>query len=267
MLRSESMAFALPFALVLVAVGQDEPTVGRHDTPAARLAFMKASLKHHAVHPVDDQSAELKLQSEPVMRFNNPVGDVQDGAIFLWTNADDRPEVAVQIFLHNKNGGWFQEFSSLSTAPLAAGEVWRTRERGIKFQAIPDAPRPAETAQLRLRQIRDLTAEFSAEQYYNKTWENLRILTKPFARYGKRGTPIIDGVLLACVLTTDPEIYLLIEAREARDGPEWQYAFAPASIAPIRGFINKKEVWKLPYREAWTDSTAPYYVWGFSAEP
>ena len=78
---------------------------------------------------------------------------------------------------------------------------------------------------------------------------------------------MIDGVLLACVLTTDPEVYLVIEARERTGGPEWQYAFAPASIDPIRGLWKKKEVWSLPYREAWTDSRAPFYVWGFASEP
>ena len=51
---------------------------------------------------------------------------------------------------------------------------------------------------------------------------------------------MIDGVLLACVLTTDPEVYLMIEARAGKGGPEWQYAFAPASIDPIKG-LGKKE--------------------------
>jgi hypothetical protein len=113
-----------------------------------------------------------------------------------------------------------------------------------------------------------LTEDFSAEeQFEQKTWQKLRVLTKPFARYGKAGTPVIDGVLLAYVLTTDPEVYLMIEAREEKDGPRWEYAFAPASIDPIRGFCKKKEVWSLPYREAWLDFRAPFYVWGFANEP
>jgi hypothetical protein len=227
---------------------------------------MKGSLKVYSVHPVSDLKTIYKLQSEPVMRFTNPVGDVKDGAIFLWTGADDRPEAAVQIFLHI-NRGWYQEFSSLSTVAVTTDGPWRTTRGGIEFKPIPDAPRPAETAQLRLRQVRDLCGEFSAEQQMEKSWHQLRILTTPFARYGKPGTPVIDGVLLACVLTTDPEIYLMIEAREGRNGPEWQYALAPASVAAIKVLIKKKMVWSLPYRQAWTDNTAAYYVWGFSQEP
>ncbi len=261
------MSFPLSFAIVLSLLGQSAAAQGAHATPAARLDFMKQSLKAHAVHAVNDPDAIYKLDSEPVMRFTNPVGTVKDGAIFFWTGPDDRPEAAVQIFLHN-NGTWYQEFSSLSTEPLAADRPWRAARGGIELKPIPGAPKPAETVELRLRQIRALTEEFSAEeQFERKTWQKLRILTKPFARYGKSGTPVIDGVLLACVLTTDPEVYLMIEARQGKNGPEWQYAFAPASIDPIKGVLKKKEVWSLPYREAWTDNTAPFYVWGFSQEP
>jgi hypothetical protein len=257
------MTFPLLFALILGLAGQ---TGGGHETAAARLEFMKASLKVHSVHSLGDPQMIYKLQSEPVMRFTNPVGTVKDGAIFLWTGADDRPEAAVQIFLHN-DGNWYQEFSSLSTSSVAADNIWRVSQSGVKFTPFPGAPKPAATAEQRLRQIRDLAGGFSTEQLMEKQWHQLRILTKPFARYGKPGTPVIDGVLLACVLTTDPEIYLMIEAREGQDGPEWQFAFTPASIAGLKCELKKKEVWRLPYREAWTDNTAPFYVWGFSHEP
>ena len=106
------------------------------------------------------------------------------------------------------------------------------------------------------------------EQFERKTWQKLRILTKPFARYGKPGTPVIDGVLLACVLTTDPEVYLMIEAREGKDGPEWQYALRTRFDRPAsRASCKKKKVWSLPYRRSLDRYTAPFYVWGFSQEP
>jgi hypothetical protein len=260
------MALSLSFAMILGLLGQTATTERSRDKAPARLEFMKQSLKAHKVHPASDPEVIFKLQSEPVMRFTNPVGTVKDGAIFLWTGKFDRPEAAVQIFLHN-NGVWYQEFSSLSPEPVSTDRPWHASTGGVELKPIPGAPKPAGTAELRLRQIRALTAEFSAEeQFEQKTWQKLRILTKPFARYGKPEAPVIDGVLLACVLTTDPEVYLMIEARDGKDGPEWHYAFAPASIDPIRGFWKKKEVWKLPYREAWTDSSAPFYVWGFSQE-
>ena len=182
------MAFPFSFAFFLGLLGQAAPIAGMRDTPAARLEFMKASLKGHAVHPAADPKTIFKLQTEPVMRFTNSVGDVRDGAIFLWTGANQRPAVAVQIFLHI-NGTWYQEFSSLSTEPVAAGRRWHTTRGGVDFMPIPGAPLPAETAELRLRQIHDLVAGFSAEERLGeKSWHKLRILTKPFARYGKPGT-------------------------------------------------------------------------------
>ena len=79
------------------------------------------------------------------MHFTNPVGTVKDGAIFLWTGAGDRPEVAVQIFLHN-DATWYQEFSSLATEPVKGGRPWHAEPRGVELKAIPGAPKPAETA-------------------------------------------------------------------------------------------------------------------------
>src|SRR5438094_145686 len=81
----------------------------------------------------------------------------------------------------------------------------------------------------------------------------LGLLPKPFARYGKPGTGVVDGALFAYVLTTDPDVYLMIEARAGQGGPEWQYAFAPASVWALKGSWKGEEVWSLPYREAWTD--------------
>ena len=63
--------------------------------------------------------------------------------------------------------------------------------------------------------------EFSAEDLFReKTWQPLRMLTKPFARYGKPDSRAIDGALFAYVLTTDPEVYLMIEGpgRQGRPG-------------------------------------------------
>ena len=55
----------------------------------------------------------------------------------------------------------------------------------------------------------------------------------------------------------------MIEARAGKDGPEWQFAFAPASVYPLKGSWKGKEVWSVPYREAWADRHAPFYAWGF----
>ena len=117
-----------------------------------------------------------------------------------------------------------------------------------------------------MRQMHDLTREFVAEDagQLMKTYEKLRLLPRPFARYGKPGMDPIDGALFAYVSTTDPEVYLLLEARRGKDGIQWHYAFAPATVWPVKGSCQGREVWSLPYREAWNTPRAAFYVGSFA---
>ena len=117
---------------------------------------------------------------------------MKDGALFLWLGEADRPELAVQVY-QTRRDIWNQEFSSLATSPLIATAArmvdWRPTRAGVAFKPVPDAPKPAETPAQRLRQIRTLAAEFSAEDNYReKSWQPLRMLSTPFARYGKAGS-------------------------------------------------------------------------------
>jgi len=266
------VSLALTFGpLVLGLIAQAPPSEKDNpDIQKARLEFMKASLVKINVHPVDDSKAAFRLLPDPVLRFTNSVGDVKDGAIFLWLGPDDRPAAAVQVFLH-RNQGWFQEFSTLSTTRVAADGVWGPTREAIVFKPVPDAPKPAETPEQRLRQMRALIEGFSGEQDMHKneqtSWDPLRFLTKPLARYGKPGTDVLDGALFALVLTTDPEVYLMLEVRPGKDGPEWQYAFAAESTAALRCSLKGRRVWELPLRQAWLDRLAPYYIHYFNREP
>ena len=250
---------------VVTLLGQSQTAVpGKSAAPAARLDFMKESLASITLRPSGDRTPPFVLKPEPVLRFTNSVGLAIDGAIFLWLGEGERPAAAVQVFML-RTGEWLEEFSSLSTSPLSAGEVWDARRPGVEFKLVPGAPKPAATAELRLRQMRDLAGGFSAEDdFEQKSWQPLRLLTKPVARYGKAGTDVVDGALFAFVLTTDPEVYLMLEVRPGKGGPEWQYAFAPMTIYPVRAFWKGKEVWSLPYREAWTDRNAPFYARTFA---
>jgi len=226
---------------------------------------MRQSLAEFIVHPANDPKTAYQLGVEPALRFTNTVGDVRDGAIFLWLGEDDRPAAAVQVFLH-RNGNWYQEFSSLSTFPVSAEPVWKASS-GVIFKPVPGAPKPSENPDMRLRQMKALLTDFSAEQDFpddqRPVWEKLRLLTKPLARYGKPGKDVVDGALFAYVMTTDPEVYLMLEVRTGQNGPEWQYAFAVESMASVRGFWKGSEVWSLPLRQAWQDNRASYYIHNF----
>ena len=80
--------------------------------------------------------------------------DVEDGAIFLWTGENGRPEAAIQVFLiknaKEPQGLWIHEFTSLAhDRDLKAqrnGQLWwAPTTPGLEFKPVPDAPKPAES--------------------------------------------------------------------------------------------------------------------------
>ena len=215
------------------------------------------------VRPADAPNVTFRLQAEPALRFTNSVGTVSDGAIFFWFDDDDRPAAAVQVY-RTISGSWHQAFSSLSTVPLTAGSVWNPKRAGVKFKPVPGVPKPAATAEQRMRQMRESLDGFKSEMNLElKTWHHLRPLTKPLVRYGKTGTDVLDGGLFAFVLTTDPEVYLLLEAKNGDRGLEWQYAFAPRPMPPSAARGTGRKPGALTSTVPTTRAVRPITIGGF----
>jgi hypothetical protein len=244
-------AFGLSLILGLLAQSK-EGAADTKEEAAARLAYMKASVTPLNVHPIETGSASFKLEPEPYFRLNNAVSGVKDGAIFLWLGEVGRPEAAIQVF-QIPSGVWLHEFTSLSTDPFVAeaGSTakWRPSRPGIEFKKVPDSPKPGSTSEQRLRQMSAIARDFSADDHFeSKAWNTLRLLPKPLVRYGKAGAKIEDGALFGFVLASDPEVFLMLEARIGKDGLEWQYAFAPMTCYQVKAAWKGKEVWALPLR-------------------
>src|SRR5262245_1728793 len=84
---------------------------------AERLDFMKRSAAVYSIQLGENES-ELKLITEPVLRWTNPVSNVPDGGLFLWLGPEGRPELAAQVFIAaGSTDLWLHEFQSLSTEP------------------------------------------------------------------------------------------------------------------------------------------------------
>jgi hypothetical protein len=249
------MMMPLSVPLILGLLGQGAPPgQASPGDAAARLGIMQRSLASFRIRPAEGGGAALRLQPEPIFRFNNPVGNSKDGAIFLWLGEFDRPEVAVQVFLRRYDDQWVQEFTSLSPGRLTGqhedGSVWSPAE-GVELKSVPGAPRPAETPEQRLRQMRLLAQDFVAEDWFQKkSWQRLRLLSKPLARYGRPGTDLIDGALISFVLGTDPEVYLMLEARTGQGAAEWHCACAPMSTYALIVTYKGQEVWSVPHRNS-----------------
>jgi hypothetical protein len=110
--------------------------------------------------------------------------------------------------------------------------------------------------------MRALAARYSLSAEYGKVKEDLRLLTTPVYRYASGKQGVADGAMFAFARGTDPEAFLLLEARKGKDGPEWQYAFARfVGHASLRATREDREVWQVDAlsTKVNTDPKQPYF--------
>jgi hypothetical protein len=199
---------------------------------------------------------ELELKKESIFEWTNPIRSTpQQGVVFLWLR-NGRPAAVGSIFS-------FKDPSSLPgrrvshelhaldrekllvSRPAAALNEWKP-EMGLARKALPDAGTPATTAGARLTQMRRLAQEFSGhETNEDDKREDLRLLPAPLYRYPTSEDGVVDGALFALVSTegTDPEVWLLIEARKEGGTTRWEYACARFSNRNLYVRHKDKEVW------------------------
>jgi hypothetical protein len=242
------------------------------ENAAVRLDYMKNAVAPYHIRRRPAGSPLFVLRPDPVFRLDNPVTGVKDSTIFLWTDPETgRPEATIQMF-RDPIGVWLQDWTSLSTSPIVAEDgvraMWRPKP-GVEFRPVPDAPAPAAAPQARLRQIQAMAKEFSAtDDFLHKGWSQLRLLPKPWLRYGKAGSGVEDGAILSFALGTDPEVVLMIESRPApAGGLRWEYGLAPMTSFEVKAFWKGNQVWTLPWRKRSKDPTDPFYDMEYSVEP
>jgi uncharacterized protein (TIGR03067 family) len=198
---------------------------------------------------------ELELKKEPVFEWSNPVGEgLHQGVIFLWLR-DGRPAALGGPFSHPVPG-WkgrkvLHELLALDrdkllvSRPSGALNEWKP-QAGLERKELPDAPPPADAPAARLVQMKKLAAEFTGQTVdgEKKRWD-LRLLSTPLYRYPAAKTGVIDGALFALVSDagTDPEVLLLIEARQKDGKTLWEYACGRFGIISMYVQHKDKEVW------------------------
>jgi hypothetical protein len=267
------MTTALGLTLILALNGQLRAAPPFSEDAAARLAYMKDSVASYNIRRAEAGSQPFRFRADPIFRMDNPVSGTREGAIFLWTDAETgRPEAAIQVF-RTSTGFWMHEWTSLAIGPIVAevGEdpKWRPSKPGLEFKPLSDAPTPAPTPEARLRQLRALAEGFSAsDNFRGNGWSQLRLLPKPWLRYGKAGSAVEDGALFAQVLGTDPEVFLVIESRKnPAGGLRWEYALAPMSSFELKVSLKGNEVWTVPWRKSAKDPGDPFFDMQYSREP
>lgn len=199
-----------------------------------RMEWMVESVSDIAMS-LDDET-KLSLRKEPLLRWSNPVSGINDGTVFMWTHGK-RPHAAAQVF-RVPDGTWLQEYQSLSPQPILARRdgktLWSPQQPGVKMLAIPEVPRPATTPTGRLAQMRAIARQFTAsDQFEDRESYELRLLSRPLHRYGAPDDSIVDGGLFTFTHGTDPEVLVLIEARQVGREFQWRIGFAPLTSYAI----------------------------------
>jgi hypothetical protein len=149
--------------------------------------------------------------------------------------------------------------------------VWRPSRPGLELKPIPGAAAPADSAPARLRQMRALAQEFTGRQTNREGVDrDMRLLAQPIYRYENTKGDLIDGGLFVFVLGTDPEAFLLIEARRSSGGAlEWRFGATRMNSINLRLNHLGSEVWnspEIPWPQVW-DSREPYVVFRYELAP
>ncbi len=193
----------------------------------------------------------LQLKKEPVFEWLNPARSAQQGAVFLWLH-DGRPAAVGCIFSNadDKLPGRkiMHELHALDSEKLIVKRdeynQWKP-QAGLDRKELPDAARPATAPSARLLQMRRLAKEFTGHSIDRdgKRWE-LRLLPTPLYRYPAANTGRVDGALFALMSSagTDPEVLLIIEAKEDGGKLHWEYACGRFSDWELHVQRNDKEV-------------------------
>ncbi len=247
---------------VLSAVAQVQPPPG-DKIEAARAtesaAVAKTTAQAYRVTTGEAGRTVLQLEPKSLLKWSNPVGGSFHGSVFIWT-AQGRPEVVASIYkkylplpLHLGI-----EFHSLTEGPAKAERdghaEWSPDRGGVEFRPVPGAPAPADTPARRLRQMRAIAPEFTSTKTDRKALARpLRLLTQPVYSFDSTDG---GGALFAFVEGTDPEVFLLIEARKSDTGPAWHFALARMNSVEFHVAHRGHEVWSVPVIP-WAQARSP----------
>ena len=195
----------------------------------------------------------LTMLDQPLLFYTNPVrNNDQHGAIFLWTEGG-KPAVIGSIWsaLNRQNPDVrfvTHELHSLSVHPEITAtrneeNLWTSGEVGISWQRLEGVAPPATSPAQRLAQMRSIMRRYSVTIDVEGE-SDLRLLNQPLYRYPQHTEGVLDGAVFAFAMTTDPELLILLEAREEDSKAAWHIAFAR--------FGNKAMLVKEDDRAVWS---------------
>jgi hypothetical protein len=259
----------MAFLSVLLLLAADDSV---EDLAKKMLPVYVKEISEYSLAVGSDPKKELELKKEPVFEWSNPVRQgLQQGVLFVWLR-DGRPAALGCIFSEPEGRlpgrKVVHEFHALDTEKLQVSRPnalneWKP-QAGLARTELPDAGAPAATPGARLVQMRRLAQEFTGHELDSegKRWE-LRLLPAPLYRYPAARGGVVDGALFTLVSNagTDPEVLLLIEAREEGGRLRWEYACGRFSDRSLYVQRKDKEVWSSVRSETNVHNNDPLHLY------
>jgi hypothetical protein len=226
-----------------------------------------------------DTPREAEVIADPLFRFNDPARRVLDGTVWGFGKTG-RPAALLSLSLFPRgdgSNGWLYEFNSLTNRSVEAkkngAQIWLTRQPGLEFKELPDAPVPADAPTARSRQFRDMSSRFTSFLYLRKDSNaererfELRLIPHPAHRYADSTNGLTDGAIFFFTHGTNPEAAMLIELVQTENNKAvWKCAFTPISYAELHVELDGKEVWTTP-QLLLTVASDPYYLFAERVQP
>ena len=199
------------------------------------------------------------------------------GNVYVYS-AKGRPVAIVEFFSwFTPIEGDFFQCTSLTGLPMTATrssvEIWRPRSGNVEMHDMPDAPVPADTATLRLVQMKRLAESFEVEVQDKRgtgtksTMRRLRLLSRPIFRFSGDDGDAVDGAIFAYVISTDPGAMLMIDAVHVDGSLRWRYGFARVWSYEASAKLGGQKVWEIPEVDPRADPQAGFYLNAIPASP
>lgn len=221
------------------------------------------------------EGPQLKLIATPVFRYDDQPRRFLDATMWVWTDGV-RPvafeKVEAMINRDTYKPQWGYCFTSVSENLLSvtwsAERRFESKEPGVTFQVVADAPAVAERDTTRKRQARELARGFSARAVLDPSrndTQELRLLPTPIFEYpDPRTNQFLGAVFGFSTNGTNPDLLILFEVRKNKQKTEWHFAPARMTSGGVTLTFRDKKVWETPFVR-WQE--APFATWTFFQTP
>jgi hypothetical protein len=250
-----------------ILLAADEPTPEQRAAHRARIEQLAASITVEEL--VGNGRVPSTRREKPLLVYNDNTRRLSESSLWVWTQ-HNRPVavVAVEHYPNHPMGPrWLFELVSLSDHRLSAARPpelqWTSRETADAWRVL-DGVVPARIEAARLAQMRQLQQRFRAWEGFREgaTRTELRPLTSPLLRFSDLDKGVIDGAIFAFANGTNPEVFLVFEARgTSQESSVWQYRLAQMTGAEVTVELDDKPVWKRP--DADPPAERPSYINGW----